>query len=295
MAQRPPETGRRAIEPEGPEARAPDGHGVPDTHPPTQRVASRRVERPNGGRPQGRGEGPKPENVGPKGGRPFNVFFTLLPQSFFSSLSGCLLTELWSPSPEVRVLGFSGSQFVRAPPAYMPAGGASKKDPREPKRALQVVHGLELRPQFHEKTTREKKRRTFAAGEGKSAKTWAVRRRAVQERSCPGEEVRRRGGPAAAEPERPRDLETRRPGDPESRRRSWGLLRYGPTLAKPLKGEKSKHGQTRSPNSIMLKSCKAFISSIRKIGNFKKPPKTRGELEVPMEAAIPCKIGTKKL
>ena len=39
---------------------------------------------------------------------------------------------------------------------------------------------------------------------------------------------------------------------------------------------------------------RARISLIRMMENTKKPSKTRGKLEVPMEAAMPCKKGTKK-
>ena len=72
-------------------------------------------------------------------------------------------------------------------------------------------------------------------------------------------------------------------------------LKYGPKLEKPLTGEKSKNGQTRSQNSTMLEGCKAFTSSIRKIGNTNnRSTNARRKLEVPMDAAMPCKKGTKK-
>ena len=49
--------------------------------------------------------------------------------------------------------------YVQALAAYRPpvqAAGVSH-DPKEPKRALRVNFGLPPRPQFHEKTEREKK------------------------------------------------------------------------------------------------------------------------------------------
>ena len=56
-------------------------------------------------------------------------------------------------------------------------------------------------------------------------------------------------------------------------------LKYGPKLGKPLKREKSKSGKLRCQNSTMLGDWEAFISSIRKKVNVKKPSKTR-KLEV---------------
>ena len=55
------------------------------------------------------------------------------------------------------------------------------------------------------------------------------------------------------------------------------LLKFGPKLEKPIKREKSKSGQTRNQSSIMLEGCEAFISSMRKMVNMKKPSKTQGE------------------
>ena len=45
----------------------------------------------------------------------------------------------------------------------------------------------------------------------------------------------------------------------------------------PLRREKSKTGQTRSQNSIMLEGREAFISSIRKMEKIKKTIKKREE------------------
>ena len=46
---------------------------------------------------------------------------------------------------------------------------------------------------------------------------------------------------------------------------------------------------------MMLEDWEAFVSSIRKMENTKKPSENaRGNLEVPMEAAKFCKRGTKK-
>ena len=55
------------------------------------------------------------------------------------------------------------------------------------------------------------------------------------------------------------------------------VQKFGPTSEKPLKREKSKDGQSRSRNSIVLEDWEAFISSIRKMENIKKPSKMRGE------------------
>ena len=46
---------------------------------------------------------------------------------------------------------------------------------------------------------------------------------------------------------------------------------------KPLKTEKSKSGQSRSQNLIMLEDWEAFILLIRKMVNIRKPSKMRGE------------------
>ena len=64
-----------------------------------------------------------------------------------------------------------------------------------------------------------------------------------------------------------------------SKYQTWELcgLKYGPKLEKSLKREKSKSGQSRSPNSTILESWETFISSIRKMENMKKPSKMRGE------------------
>ena len=59
--------------------------------------------------------------------------------------------------------------------------------------------------------------------------------------------------------------------------------------------KKGKNGRTRRKNSTMLEDREAFISSIWKMVKKKETIKiaTR-KLEVPMDAAMPCKKGTKK-
>ena len=55
------------------------------------------------------------------------------------------------------------------------------------------------------------------------------------------------------------------------------VQKFGQKLEKPFKREKSKDGQSRSRNSIVLEDWEAFISSIREMVNTKKPSKTQGE------------------
>ena len=62
---------------------------------------------------------------------------------------------------------FSSLQGLRGDLDNVPAqaAGVSQNDPKEPKRALEAVHGRESRPHFHEKTPRERRTVKFAAGE----------------------------------------------------------------------------------------------------------------------------------
>ena len=55
-------------------------------------------------------------------------------------------------------------------------------------------------------------------------------------------------------------------------------LKCGPKLVKSLRRERSKNGQTRSRNSIMLDDWVASIQLIRKTKNTKKIWRTRGEI-----------------
>ena len=51
--------------------------------------------------------------------------------------------------------------------------GSHKMTPEKPKRTLWVLHGLDPRPQFHEKTLQEGKKSQNVSGERKSVKFWA--------------------------------------------------------------------------------------------------------------------------
>ena len=53
--------------------------------------------------------------------------------------------------------------------------------------------------------------------------------------------------------------------------------KYGPKLRKPLRREKNKNGQTRSPNSIVFEEREASTSLIRRMKNSKKSFRMRGE------------------
>ena len=82
------------------------------------------------------------------------------------SLSGSLLVEMWPRFRDMDhpkcAFGFLWGHFVRA------------VDPKEPQGPLWVDPGLKPRPQFHEKTSREKRKNEICGGRGdKSAKVSA--------------------------------------------------------------------------------------------------------------------------
>ena len=111
--------------------------------------------------------GPKvggPEKEG-DGGPTFCAFFPLSRSKFrcvFPSLGRSPRGTVAAVHGRAR-LGFCG-HFVRALAAYRPAGS---HNPREPKRALWVGHGLEPRPHSTRRLQGERKRAKLGAGQGR--------------------------------------------------------------------------------------------------------------------------------
>ena len=104
-------------------------------------------------------------------------FFPLPPQnSFFSSLSGCLLVEFWwclkARTLKCARLEFSG---CRVKPRRPRSRRGFTRQPENSKRAHLSAPALQTPPKFNEKTPREgkKERILWREREKKSAKFWA--------------------------------------------------------------------------------------------------------------------------
>ena len=84
-------------------------------------------------------------------------FFPVPPQnSFFSSLSGCLLVEFWwcfeDRDPQMCTFGLSG---CRVKPRRLRGRRGFTRQPENSKRAHLSAPALQTQPKFHEKTPRE--------------------------------------------------------------------------------------------------------------------------------------------
>ena len=67
--------------------------------------------------------------------------------------------------------------------------------------------------------------------------------------------------------------------------------RYGKTCQKQRNEKKNKNGLSRNQSLTTLEDCAVFTSLIQRMTSWKKPLKNvRRKFEVPMQAAMPCKI-----
>ena len=89
--------------------------------------------------------------------------------------------------------------------------------------------------------------------------------------------------------------EKRCPGGDLQRFRQLPGLKFGPKWEEQFRKRRSRDGLLKSQSSTTLDAWEAFVSSIRKMESARKPSKyARKRWEIPMEAAMSCKMGTKK-
>ena len=70
-------------------------------------------------------------------------------------------------------------------------------------------------------------------------------------------------------------------------------LKFGQECQKLLRRRKNKNGRAKNQSLTMLENWEVFTSSIRKMECTRNPSKNARKMEVPVEGAMPCKMGTR--